>query len=57
VSSLNRGDWMVRPKLNWNFERNWRLVVGVDAFHGPVTGFFGRYSAQDRVYSELKYSF
>lgn len=57
VSSLNRGDWMVRPKLNWNFEKNWRLVVGVDAFHGPVTGFFGRYSAQDRVYSELKYSF
>jgi hypothetical protein len=57
VASLDRNDWMLRPKLNWNFEKNWRLVFGVDAFHGPATGFFGRYNAQDRVYSELRRSF
>lgn len=57
VASLDRNDWMVRPKLNWNFEKNWRWVIGADAFHGPATGFFGRYSAQDRVYSELRRSF
>ncbi|MDP2809156.1 MAG: hypothetical protein Q8O34_03315 [Rhodocyclaceae bacterium] len=57
VASLNRTDWMLRPKLNWNFEKNWRLVLGADVFHGPPMGYFGRYSAQDRVYSELEYSF
>lgn len=25
-------DWMLRPKLNWNFEKNWRLVFGVTPF-------------------------
>lgn len=57
VASLNRTDWMLRPKVNWMFERNWRFVVGADVFHGPPLGYFGRYSAQDRVYTELRYSF
>lgn len=57
VASLERTDWMLRPKINWAFERNWRLAVGADVFHGPPLGFFGRYSAQDRVYTELRYSY
>jgi hypothetical protein len=57
VASLDRNDWMLRPKLNWNFQKNWRLVLGVDAFHGPAMGLFGRYNARDRVYSELRRSF
>lgn len=57
VASFNRTDWMLRPKLNWAFEKNWRLVVGADVFHGPALGYFGRYSAQDRVYTELRYSY
>ena len=57
VSSLNRSDWMLRPKLAWNFERNWRLVFGLDLFHGPATGIFGQYTNNDRVYTELRYDF
>lgn len=57
VASLNRTDWMLRPKVNWTFDRNWRLSVGADAFKGPATGLFGRYGAQDRIYSELRYSY
>lgn len=57
VASLERNDWMLRPKLIWNFEKNWRWVLGADAFYGPATGFFGRYNAQDRMYSELRRSF
>ncbi|MHB1428569.1 MAG: DUF1302 family protein [Rhodocyclaceae bacterium] len=57
VASLNRTDWMLRPKLNWMFERNWRFVVGADVFHGPPLGYFGRYSDRDRIYTELRYSF
>jgi hypothetical protein len=57
ISSLNRSDWLFRPKASWNFQRNWRWVLGADVFHGPQTGMFGRYDAMDRVYSEFRYSF
>ncbi len=57
ISSLNRTDWLLRPRLTWNFERNWRLAVGADVFKGPPLGLFGRYDRNDRVYSEVRYSF
>jgi hypothetical protein len=57
IASLNRTDWLFRPRLTWNIERNWRLLFGADIFKGPPTGFFGRYDQQDRVYSEVRYSF
>ena len=57
ISSLNRTDWLFRPRVMWNFERNWRLAVGADVFKGPPLGFFGRYEGRNRVYSEVRYSF
>lgn len=57
IASLNRDDWLLRPRLSWNLARNWRLACGVDVFHGPPTGLFGRYAQRDRVYAELRYAF
>ena len=57
IRSLNRSDWMLRPQLLWNFEKNWRLAVGADIFSGPVTGLFGRFDNNDRIYTEVRYSF
>lgn len=57
VASFNRTDWMLRPKLIWNFEKNWRMTAGADVFHGPSEGLFGRYEKRDRLFSELKYYF
>jgi len=57
VSSLNRADWMFRPKVSWSFEKNWRLLLGADLFNGPALGLFGQYGNKDRVYSEIRYSF
>lgn len=57
ISSMNRSDWLFRPKVAWNFQRNWRWVLGADVFHGPQTGMFGRYDSMDRLYSEIRYSF
>lgn len=57
IRSLNRSDWLFRPQLLWYFERNWRLALGADIFSGPVTGAFGRYDQNDRVYTEVRYSF
>ena len=57
IASLNRTDWLFRPRVMWSFERNWRLAVGADVFKGPPLGLFGTYSGRDRVYSEVRYSF
>lgn len=57
MSSINRTDWLARPKVSWGFQPNWKLTFGADVFSGPDTGFFGQYDAQDRIYSELRYDF
>lgn len=57
ISSFNRPDWVFRPKLIWNFEKNWRLTFGADVFYGPQLGFFGQYDNKDRLYSEIRYAF
>lgn len=57
ISSLNRTDWLFRPRVQWNFEKNWRLLAGIDIFKGPPTGLFGQYDHRDRLYSEVRYSF
>lgn len=57
IASLNRNEWLLRPRVSWNFEKNWRLAVGTDIFRGPPLGFFGRFDDKDRVYTELRYSF
>lgn len=57
ISSLNRSDWLFRPRVSWNIQRNWRLMLGADIFSGPQLGLFGRYDQHDRVYSEVRYSF
>jgi hypothetical protein len=57
ISSLNRTDWLFRPRLQWNFEKNWRLLAGFDLFKGPPAGLFGQFENHDRFYSEIRYSF
>jgi hypothetical protein len=57
IASLNRSDWMVRPRLIWDVHTNWRLIVGVDVFNGPPLGLFGQFDNRDRVYTEVRYSF
>ena len=57
ITSLNRNDWMFRPKATWNFARNWRMNMGLDILHGPQLGFFGRFGNRDRIYTDIRYSF
>jgi len=56
-SSFNRHDTMLRLALARNFQRNWRFAVGVDAFDGSPEGVFGQYRRNDRVYTQVTYSF
>lgn len=57
IHSLNRDEWMLRPRLTWNFAKNWKMAVGADIFNGPPTGLLGRFDNSDRVYTELRFSF
>lgn len=57
IASLDRTDWLLRPKAVWNFQPNWTLGMGVDVFHGPATGLFGRFNNLDRLWAELRYDF
>lgn len=57
MRSLNRADWLARPKLSWKFRPDWKLTLGVDIFSGPVTGYFGQYDDKDRAYAEVRYAF
>ncbi|MDD2943745.1 MAG: hypothetical protein PHC51_12365 [bacterium] len=57
IASLNRSDWLLRPKLTWSFWQNWRWVVGADIFNGASIGMFGRYDNKDRLFSEIRHTF
>lgn len=58
IRSLNRDDWLLRPKLTWRFQANTRLNMGVDIFHGPPDGLFGQFNDRgDRMYAELRHDF
>jgi hypothetical protein len=57
VASLNRTDWMLRPRVKWNLRPDLGLVFGIDIFEGKPLGLFGQFDNRDRVYTELRYSF
>jgi len=57
IHSLNQIDWMARFKINWYFAQNWRLVAGTAFMGGRKLGLFGRFDKQDRVFTELRYTF
>jgi len=58
ISSLNREDWMFRPKLDWELNGNWLISAGVDIFGGDRKGLIGgRFDDSDRVYGNVRYTF
>lgn len=54
ASSVNREDYMLRPKLTWKITPEWRGLFGYDHFEGRPNGLFGRFDDSDRVYFELR---
>jgi len=50
------GSWMLRPKISYEFNDQIIARVGTDIF-GGANGFFGQFDKNDRVYSELEYTF
>ena len=57
ISSFNRNDWLLRPKLTRQIKPDWHLTIGLDVFDGAPTGMFGQYKNCDRIYTEARYDF
>jgi hypothetical protein len=58
IHSLNRNDWLLRPRVVWAFDKNWRAAAGADVFGGNRnTGLFGQFDKEDRLYVEVRRSF
>jgi hypothetical protein len=57
IHSLNRSDWLARPRITWQFLPNWRLRAGAGFFGGNKDALFGRFSDRDRVFLEARYAF
>ena len=57
VSGIGKRDWMIRPKVKYNFKPAWQLVIGSDIFGGKDTEYFGQFHDKDRIYSEITYKF
>jgi len=48
---------MLRPKLAWRLDKNWRVQAGLDIFGGGPLGLFGQFNNRDRVHTEIRYDF
>ncbi len=48
---------MVRPKVSYEFSDAMTVRLGGDLFMGQATTFFGQFDNNDRVYTEIAYSF
>lgn len=51
------GSAVIRPKLTYAINDNWKAIAGGDVFFGGSNGFFGQLRHNRTVYSELRYSF
>ncbi len=50
------GGWLMRPKASYEFSDAWVGTLGADIFAGSA-GFFGQFAANDRIYTEIEWSF
>ncbi len=54
---LDKGDALIRPKITYDFEDGFSLLLGANIFAGDTEGRFGRYEDNSMIYTKIKYSF
>ncbi|MCK4554741.1 hypothetical protein KAU19_07360 [Candidatus Parcubacteria bacterium] len=59
IFSIDRTDYLLRPKINYNLSDNWKIACGADIFEGDEKGRgdFGRFEKNDRIYLKASYTF
>ncbi len=56
LADLDDGGLLARPKVSYEFSDNLVGTLGADIISGSG-GFFGQFASNDRIYSELEWSF
>jgi len=56
LADLDDGGLLARPKVSYEFSDNLIGTLGADIISGSG-GFFGQFASNDRLYSEVEYSF
>jgi hypothetical protein len=54
---LTNEDALIRPKVTYDIEDSFSILLGSNIFVGDETGRFGRYSNNSMVYAKIKYNF
>ena len=57
LGSVNKGDGVLRPSVQWSMSDNLRISSGLDWFYGDNTELFGQFKQQSRVWMRLKLAF
>ena len=54
---LTGEDALIRPKITYDFDDSFSVLLGSNIFVGEETGRFGKYKDNSMIYMKLKYSF
>lgn len=54
---LTNEDALIRPKITYDFEDSFSILLGSNIFIGDSNGQFGQYVDNSMIYAKLKYSF
>ncbi len=54
---LNNEDALIRPKITYDFDDSFSILLGSNIFIGDESGRFGQYKDNSMVYTKIKYNF
>jgi len=54
---LTKSDALIRPKVSYDFDDSFSILLGGNIFVGDEDGMFGRYNDNSMVYAKIKYNF
>ena len=54
---LTNGDALIRPKITYDFDDSFSILIGSNIFVGDEEGQFGQYQDNSMIYTKIKYNF
>jgi hypothetical protein len=54
---LSDNDALIRPKITYDFDDSFSILLGGNIFVGERDGRFGQYKDNSMVYAKIKYNF
>jgi hypothetical protein len=54
---LTKKDALIRPKITYDFDDSFSILLGANIFVGDENGQFGQYQDNTMIYTKIKYNF